>query len=297
MKHQKHSIVFLSLTALSLLMGWRPFGQTIALAWRNDFYTHLLLIVPLSAFMILTERPLLGGAESWSIRDGCALILTAAAIGCGASIWRSSLGPDVLLSIQTCALVLSWIGFFVLCFGVAVSRQLIFSLVFLFGLVPLPGFAMDFLVAQLQIASAWSAHALFFAFRVPVFQQGVRLTIPGLTIEVAQECSSIRSSSMLIVAALVTAHVLLRTFWRKSIVVAAAVPLSILKNGLRIFIIAMLGTRVDPAYLTGRLHRQGGIVFFAVALGTLLALLSVLRRGERPATAQSRLEPRNVPAI
>jgi exosortase/archaeosortase family protein len=111
-------------------------------------------------------------------------------------------------------------------------------------------------------------------------QDGVLLTIPGLTLQVAQECSSIRSSSMLLVTTMVLAQLLLRSPWRKALVIALAVPLSVTKNGLRIFTIAMLGTRVDPAYLTGRLHHQGGIVFFAIILLLTFAVLWILRKGE-----------------
>ena len=42
----------------------------------------------------------------------------------------------------------------------------------------------------------------------------------------------------------------------------AAVPLSVGKNALRIFTLSMLAIHVDPSFLTGRLHREGGVVFF-----------------------------------
>jgi hypothetical protein len=48
-----------------------------------------------------------------------------------------------------------------------------------------------------------------------------------------------------------------------------------MKNGLRIFAIAMLTTRVDRGFMTGELHKDGGVVFFMV-----LALLWILRRAE-----------------
>jgi exosortase len=202
---------------------------------------------------------------------------------------------DMLLAFKMFALVLSWIGSFFLCFGPKPSGQLTFPLLFLFGLVPLPKIALDSVIALLQIGSAWSAHAFFAAFGVPVFQQGVLLTIPGLTVQVAQECSSIRSSSMLFATSMVLAQILLCSFWRKAFIVVLALPLSILKNGLRIFVIAMLGTRVDPGYLTGRLHHQGGALFFAIALAVTVVLISMLRKGEHLAPA-SRLEPVNAPA-
>jgi exosortase/archaeosortase family protein len=106
------------------------------------------------------------------------------------------------------------------------------------------------------------------------------LHIPGLTLEVAPECSSIRSSLMLIVTTMVLAQVLLRSPWRKVLVITVAIPLSIAKNGLRIFTLGMLATRVDPSFLTGRLHRQGGIIFFSVALAAIIFFLWILRRGE-----------------
>jgi exosortase/archaeosortase family protein len=81
------------------------------------------------------------------------------------------------------------------------------------------------------------------------------------------------SSLMLLVTTMVLAHVLLRTPWRKALVVAIAIPVSVAKNGLRIFTIAMLGTRVDPSFLTGRFHHNGGIVFFLTALAIICILL------------------------
>jgi exosortase/archaeosortase family protein len=85
---------------------------------------------------------------------------------------------------------------------------------------------------------------------------------------------------MLLVTTMVLAQLLLRSPWRKALVIGLAVPLSVAKNGLRIFTIAMLGTRVDPGYLTGKLHHQGGIVFFGIALIAVFALLWIFRRGE-----------------
>jgi exosortase/archaeosortase family protein len=86
---------------------------------------------------------------------------------------------------------------------------------------------------------------------------------------------------MLVVTTMVLAHLLLRSFWRKALVIAVAIPLSVAKNGLRIFVLGMLGTRVDPSFLTGRLHRQGGIIYFLIALSAIFLLLWILRHGEK----------------
>jgi len=73
-----------------------------------------------------------------------------------------------------------------------------------------------------------------------------------------------------------------------AVVVAVAVPLSVAKNGLRIFTLGMLATRVDASFLTGRFHHEGGGVFFSIALLLVGLLVWVLHRGERPAAGFSK---------
>jgi len=289
-KLAQHQLGFAALWAVSLLPGWRALVDTFSLSLRDDQYTYLLLIPPVSAALIFLEWRTLRTMVTLNVRTGSVSLAIAVLIACSTLGWPAPFPSDVQLSIRMLALVLWWIGAFLLCFGYRASRLALFPLCFLLGLVPLPQLAVDRIVALLQQGSAWAAHVLFAVFGVPVVHDGVVLTIPGLTLEVAQECSSIRSSSMLLVTTMVLAQLLLRSPWRKALVIGLAVPLSVAKNGMRIFTIAMLGTRVDPGYLTGRLHHQGGIVFFAITLIVIFALLWVLRR-EEDLSLKSALSP------
>jgi exosortase len=270
---------FAFLSAVSVAVGWQPLLRTFALALNADEYTHLLLIVPISAFLILTERTRLKSTLEPGSELGAALLFVAILTACY-SRWMTALHSDFQLSISMLAMVIWWIGSFVFCFGARAARLFLFPLCFLFWLVPIPGPLLTRIIAFWQHGSALSASMLFLAFGIPVTQDGIIISIPGLTLEVAQECSSLRSSLMLIVTSMVLAHLFLRSFWRKTAVALAAIPLSIAKNGLRIFTIAMLGTRVDPGFLHGNLHRHGGIVFFLAALLAILLLLWFLNRSE-----------------
>ncbi len=265
---------------VSLVVAWRPLAATFALSWRNDDYTHILLILPVSAALLWLQRRSLRAAAKLNLRAGSVILAAAALIFCSAFVWSASFPSDVQLAIRMFALVVWWIGSFVLCFGFRAARTALFPLLFLFALVPLPRSALDVIIAWLQQGSAWSASALFSMCGVPVMRNGTVLTISGLSVVIAKECSSIRSSSMLLVTTLVLAHLLLRSPWRKALVVCLSVPLSVAKNGLRVFMLVMLATRVNPGYMTGRLHHQGGILFFLIALLCEFAVLWILRRGE-----------------
>ena len=271
------SLRFVLLCVISLVVGWHSLFSTLVLALRVDEYTHLLLIVPISVSLIFSERDLLKLAPEPAVGLGSFLLIAATLIG---AFSRTISQIDVELSFNMLAIVIWWIGSFVLCFGSHVARLFLFPLCFLFWLVPIPAPLLEKIVAIWQHGSAISASLLFSTLGIPNTQDGVMLSIPGLNLEVAQECSSLRSSLMLIVTSMVLAQLFLRSFWRKTVVVLAAIPLSIAKNGVRIFTISMLGTRVDPGFLHGNLHRHGGIVFFLLALGAVVLLLWLLNRSE-----------------
>ena len=265
---------FLSLAAISVVVGWRTLLGVFSLAWNNEAYTHILLILPITIGMVYLDWPAVRSKLAPNWRAG-GILLIAALLAAGFAKWK--LAADVQLAIYTLALVLWWIGAFVGCCGTRVSRSLLFPLCFLFWLVPFPAFLLNAIVGLLQQGSAYAARLLFAGTGVPVVQDGILLTIPGLTVEVAQECSSIRSSMMLVVTTMVLAQLFLRSPWRKALVIGLTIPLSVAKNGLRIFTIAMLGTRVDPGFLNGRLHHHGGVIWLAIALVVIFFLLWILR--------------------
>jgi exosortase len=270
--------LFCALATISLALWWAPLASTLSLSLHDDEYTHILLILPISAALILLDwKPqIVSNRRSLPIAS---LMLVAVLINFAVSRVLA-LSADLQLSLRMLAFVLWTIAAFTLCFGVRAFRQGLFPLLFLLWIVPLPESVVDSIVSFLQQSSALAAHAIFTLARVPVEQRGLLIHIPGLTLEVAPECSSIRSSLVLLVTTMVLAHLLLRSRWRKLLLIAFAIPLAIAKNGLRIFILGFLAIRVDRRYLTGRLHHQGGFIFFLIALAAIFLLLWILRRGE-----------------
>ena len=287
--------LFAFLCAVSILFWWHSLVMTLRLALANDAYTHILLILPVSVALIYLDSQLLASNPQDSeygdskvlridprpsLRIGAALLVLALLMGGYARWGMTATVDDVRLSLGMFALVTWWIASVLFCFGAKTFQSFLFPLCFLFLVVPIPEFALSWIVEFLQQQSAVAARIMFRAVRVPVTQDGIMLSVPGLDIEVARECSSIRSSLMLVVTTMVLAHLFLRSWWRKALLVLAAIPLSLAKNGLRIFTIAELGTRVDPGFLDGKLHHHGGIVFFGIAVVAVVVLLWILRRTE-----------------
>lgn len=266
---------FIALVLVSGFVYWSSLTELFQLAWKNQNYSHILVIVPISLCLLAFDNNS-GTAPRTSWKAGCVLLLCAG----GMTIWSAGLPIGPRLCVTTLSLVTFWMGSFVLCFGLPLFQALRFPLLFLFLMVPLPGFLVEKMIYFLQSGSTEVAYSLFRLFGVPVAQSGFVLSLPGINIEIAEECSGIRSSTVLLITGLALAHLYVKSGWRQALVCLCVVPLALFKNGLRVFVLSTLAVYADPAWLEGRLHRSGGVLFFALALTVVVALIAWLRRLE-----------------
>jgi len=138
----------------------------------------------------------------------------------------------------------------------------------------------DALETALKYASAEVANLLFHISGTPFLRAGLVFQLPNITIEVAQECSGIRSSWVLFMTSVLAANLFLKTPWRRLALIALVIPLAILRNGFRILVIGLLCVNVGPQMIHSVIHRRGGPVFFVLSLIPFLLSLWWLRRGE-----------------
>jgi len=177
------------------------------------------------------------------------------------------------------ALLLLW-GAFISVYGVGAFRKALFPLLFLGFMIPIPSSIMDGIIHFLQVGSTEFTNILLTISGVPFFREGFVFNLTGMSIEVAKQCSGIRSSLALLITALLAGHMFLDTGWKKVILAVSIFPIAMFKNGIRIVTLTLLGTYVDPRILQSSLHREGGIPFFIVALLLLAPVLYFLRKSE-----------------
>jgi exosortase len=271
--------MLLAVTLGTLAGWWHWVIELLRLAYSNEQYTHAVLVFPIGVALAFLEGRAKGIKPNWSPFPALALVFASLIASLIARITLPGTS-ETALEVGSASLVVFWIGFVMLFFGVHAVRQLLFPLLMLFLIIPVPQFMVDKCIVGLQVASSEAVFTLFRWAGVPVLKSGFILTLPALEIEVAQQCSGIRSSLVLLISSLVLGHLYLRTRWGTALLVAAAIPITIAKNAVRIFILSMLGMTVNPAFLYGRLHRNGGVVFFTLALVGVVGLIKVLRQAE-----------------
>jgi exosortase len=282
----RNHISYTIVIAASLLAGWQRFASVLAYGWSHDSSSHILLVPIVSFYLVWRARDKVFAATGFSPLSGTFVIMGGCAVLWAATRERLHLHGNESLVLAALSLVVVWIGGFLLCYGPKAFRAAMFPLSFLLLMVPFPDPVEEWMVHLLQQGSTEATYLLFKVLSVPVFRRGFLLSVPGVTIEVAKECSSIRSSVALVITCLVAGHLSFRTGWRTAVLVALALPLSVIKNGIRIVTLTLLSIYVDPSFLHGRLHRDGGFVFFLLALGLLFPIFHILEKSQRAAGAQ-----------
>lgn len=257
-----------------------PLEALLRLSYDNDSYSHIVLIPLISGLLIYFERRKIFACVQYNPGAGAmALLAGLACVYAGREhLWASS-GTNPL-TITTLAIVLIWTGGFVGCYGIKSLQAAAFPALFLLLMVPLPDFILNRIVSGLQKGSTEVTYAIFRLVGVPVLKQGFVFSLPGVSIQVARECSGIRSSQALLITSLLAGYYFLRSGWRKLLFCLMVIPITILKNAIRIATISLLSVYVDRGFLTGRLHHDGGIPFSMIAIAMLVPLLWWLQRSE-----------------
>jgi len=252
----------------------------IQYALNNDNASHILIIPLIVGWLIYLDRQKIT-QPTYDFLTASFFAVPAAALA--AIVFLRPLGDA---SLTLAGLILSFlllvISGFIAVFGRDCSKAVWFPLAFLGFTIPFPEAILDRIIYVLQAGSADVAEVIFDWSGVPALREGFIFRLPRVSIEVAKECSGIRSSMALLILALLVAHFSFSRFWKKAVFVIAGLLMMVVKNGVRIATLTILASYVDPDFLYGRLHREGGVVFFLIGLGLLLPFYWFLRRGEAP---------------
>ncbi len=278
-KTKSMELAFIAFIILSSAAFFKLLAALVKFSLDREYCSHILLIPFISAFFIYLNRDSIKKSLAWW-PGGALLIIPAIPVLIWAIGRKSTLEPGDFLAASTFAIICVWISGFAVCFGMRAARAAVFPLGLLLLMIPLPTIALNAATRFLQQGSTEITWWLLQAFGEPSLKEGFMIYMPKLTIFVAEECSGIRSSLALFITCLLAAHMMLKSNWRRTIFVLLTFPVALIKNGIRIATLVLLSTHVDMRFMTSSLHRDGGFVFFGIALLMMFPALKLLQKFE-----------------
>ncbi len=274
------NVLFLILSLIIIIIFYVPLKELWKMSFHDELYSHIFLVPLISAYFFFLNRKEVYKNAGYSFNAGIAVLILGVLLFILGLSQEDRLTRNDYLSLMTFTAVLSWIGGFILFYGIETVKTNLFPFLFLLFMVPVPGFIVERIVSLLQIGSTEAAYGFFKMTGIPLLRDGFVFHLPGLSIEVAEECSGIRSSIALLITSIMAGHLFLKTLSRKVVLALVIIPITIVKNGLRIVTLSVLGVYVDQDILSSALHKRGGIPFFFLSLIFLGFVLWLLRKSE-----------------
>jgi len=274
------NIIFLLFTAVAMIVAYTPI-RALYSSNKSEYYSHIALIPLVSIYLIYIKRKEIFAQVNYLFVVGIPVLLLGIALFLGGILWGASLDNNNYASLIAFSIVIFINGAFILLYGISAYRTALFPLLFLIFIVPIPTALMDNIIYFLQVGSTELTNLLFLASGVPYIRDGFVFHLPNVSVQVAQQCSGIRSSMAIFIVAILAGYMFLKSYWKMIFLVICAVLIAMFKNGIRILTLSLLGNYVDPRILSSSLHKEGGTPFFILGLLLLAPILFFLRRSEK----------------
>lgn len=245
---------------LLALVYWRVVRQMAGDWIIDDDMGHGFFVPPVALYVVWLKREeLLECVPNW----WGLLLLAFAAV----QLAVATLGVELYLA--RTSLILAIAGGVLLLAGAANLKRLLFPLLLLFFMVPLPAIIYNQITFPLQLFASSVAESALTLVGIPVLRDGNILELPSQRLSVVEACSGIRSLLSLTFLGLVYGYMFDRRPWIKWALLVTTVPIAIAVNAMRVTITGIL-SEIKPELAEGFFHLAEGWIVFVAALALLV---------------------------
>jgi exosortase len=249
-----------------LLVSYAVVLARTAKLWMEDLnMSHGIFVPVLVAYMIWQERDVLRAVKPSHNAYGLVLMLMGGSLLC-----MGPPGLDTFAIATRLAFMCSLTGTILYLRGFATIRLLLYPLLLLCMMFPLPGFVLERFTLPLQLIASRLAEQLLEWSGYSILRDGNILHLPGQTLSIAEACSGLRSLLALTFLAQAYAYMFDKRPWMRLALAVCVIPIAIFANSMRIVATAVAGSyRAEWAH--GTYHEWTAWVVFAVAFLGIIA--------------------------
>jgi exosortase len=162
--------------------------------------------------------------------------------------------------------------------GFGIARTAAFAIAYLLFMIPPPWSTLKLITYRSRLLDAEISATALTLLGVPVHREEVLLHLPNITLEVADECSSIPAIAALLALGVAYAALARRSLPARVLLVAITLPLAIGANIIRIISVSWAAYAIGPWTLHTTYHMFNGTVNFMFTFCLLVAADALLAR-------------------
>jgi len=160
-------------------------------------------------------------------------------------------------------------------------QLLLYPLGILVLMFPVPGFILTGITLPLQMVATKLAEHLLDFLGYSVLREGNVLLLPGMTLNVAEACSGLRSIMALTFLGQAYTYLFDSRPWMRAVMGVLVIPIAVVANSLRI-VISAIASSYNPQWGKGVYHDTTGwgmfVISFAFIVGTHIVVTKIARK-------------------
>ncbi|MFQ5608437.1 MAG: exosortase/archaeosortase family protein, partial [Candidatus Zixiibacteriota bacterium] len=243
----------------ALFLVYLPALADLAADWWNDpNYSHGFLIPLISGYLLFKDRTSLRRAIEQRGRPGLGAVITLTGamgmyiLGNGAAEYFT-----VRLSFVLALTSLAW--YFL---GSPFLKRAWFPLLFLFFMIPWPYVIYYAATFPLQLLATKVSMVALNIVGVSAVRDGNIIHLPGMSLEVAEACSGVRSMISLLALGALYSYLAQKRLWARGTLFLSTLPIALVTNSIRVFFTALLAYAAEAPVTEEPWHSALGMSVF-----------------------------------
>lgn len=240
-----------------------PVSLSLLRDWINHSDNSHGFLVPIISLYFIWEKRLSLKQITISTSSWGAVLLIVSLLG-----YVLSFAGDIAFFYRI-MMISSLIGLVLFNFGKEMTNALLFPLLFLLFMIPIPLSVIETISIPLQLFASTVSFHLIGLFSIPVLQEGNMLYFAETQLEVAQACSGLRSITALTMLSTVFVYISSKGLINKIFLLASSIPIALIANVIRVAGTGVLAHFFGGEVAKGFLHDFSGMVVFIFGLSVL----------------------------
>jgi len=231
----------------------------------DSYYSHGVLVPFISLFLILKKRERFKQIPFSPSPWGMRLFLFGIISYWISAILHVYFTSGFSMLVISMALILHF-------YGKNALKEILFPLLFLVFMIPLPLIIIAFICFKLKIMAAHLATLTLNSIGLPAIEESSLIKMRHCYVLVEDSCGGLKSLISLTALGSIFAYQLRSDIFKKSLLFLSAIPIATLTNAGRIVFLSAVSEVYGTGYAQGLLHNLSGYLVFAFSFLLLYAV-------------------------
>jgi len=225
---------------------------------RDSYYTHGILIPFVTIFFIWQKKDELALIEKAKSVWGLPLVVIGMMMHLFASLMR-------VYFISGFSMLVVLVGLILFFYGEKVFRKIIFPILFLTFMIPVPLVVITNISFKMKIFAAKIATMILNNSGIPAIREGSLIRMRHAQVVVDDVCSGLRSLISLMALGSIFAYWMKSTMTKRTVLFLTTIPIAIITNVFRVVFLSSVAEIWGVEYAGGWMHDVTGYLIFGFA--------------------------------